>query len=178
MANRSIYGPAGGGAWPQQAVARRDRRIAQLYATDVQFAAGHTHPKITGAPGRAGQRWAKVVRTAFEGYADRPALASRAFDLVTDPQTGRTTMRLRPGFDTISYRQLWERASAVASALAHDERYSLQSGDRVCTLGFTGVDYVTVDVALTQLGAIAVPLQTGATPKQLSAIVAETEPAV
>jgi fatty acid CoA ligase FadD9 len=45
-------------------------------------------------------------------------------------------------------------------------------------LGFTGVDYVTVDVALTQLGAIAVPLQTSASPKQLSAIFAETEPAV
>ena len=67
---------------------------------------------------------------------------------------------------------------AVASALAHDEGYSPQAGDRVCTLGFTGVDYVTVDVALTQLGAIAVPLQTSASPKQLSAIVAETQPAV
>jgi fatty acid CoA ligase FadD9 len=178
MANRSIYGPAGGGAWPQQAVARRDRRIARLYATDVQFAAAKPDPKVSDALGRPGQRLAQVVRTAFEGYADRSALASRAFDLVTDPQTGRTAMRLRPGFDTISYRQLWERARAVASALAHDEGYSLQSGDRVCTLGFTGVDYVTVDVALTQLGAIAVPLQTSSSPKQLSAIVAETEPAV
>src|SRR6202007_1984346 len=127
-----------------------------------------------------GKRWAQVVRTAFEGYADRPALASRAFDLVTDPQTGRTAMRLRPGVDMISYRELWARGSwggsAVASALAHDERYSLQSGERVCTLGFTGVDYVTVDVALTQLGAIAVPLQTSSSPEQLSAIVAETAP--
>jgi fatty acid CoA ligase FadD9 len=178
MAKRSIYGPAGGGTWPAEAVARRDRRIAQLSATDAQFAATKPDPRISEALGRPGQQLAQVVRTAFEGYADRPALASRAFDFVTNPETGRTSMRLRSEFETISYRQVWERASAVAGALAHDERYSAQAGDRVCTLGFTGVDYVTVDVALTQLGAIAVPLQTGATAKQLSAIVAETKPAV
>ena len=178
MSSRSIYGPAGGGAWSAEAVARRDRRIAELYATDAQFSAAKPDPKFSEALGRPGQRLAQVVRTAFEGYADRPALASRAFDLVTDPQTDRTAMHLRSEFATVSYRQVWERAMAVASALAHDEGYSLQAGDRVCTLGFTGVDYVTVDVALTQLGAIAVPLQTSASPKQLSAIVAETQPAV
>src|SRR6202008_1574247 len=142
----SIYGPAGGGAWPAAAVTRRDQRIAELYASDAQFSAAKPDPKVSEALSRPGQRLAHVVRTAFEAYADRPALASRAFDLVTDPQTGPTPMRLRPGVGMIRLRELWERASAVASALAHDERYSLQSGERVCTLGFTGVDYVTVDV--------------------------------
>src|ERR1700759_3299744 len=178
VSNRSIYGPAGGGAWAAEAVGRRDQRIAELYATDAQFAAAKPEPKVSEALGRPGQRLAQVVRTALEGYADRPALASRAFDLLTDPQTGRTAMRFRSEFETVSYRQVWERAMAVASALADDEGYSLQAGDRVCTLGFTGVDYVTVDVALILLGAIAVPLQTSSSPKQLSAIVAETKPAV
>jgi fatty acid CoA ligase FadD9 len=45
-------------------------------------------------------------------------------------------------------------------------------------LGFTSVDYATVDMALVQLGAVSVPLQTGAPVSQLEAIVAETEPRV
>src|ERR1700740_564378 len=117
MSSRSIYGPAGGGAWPAAAVTRRDQRIVELYASDAQFSAAKPDPKVSEALSRPGQRLAQVVRTAFEAYADRPARASRAFDLVTDPQSGRTEMSLRSEFETISYRQVWERAAAVASAL-------------------------------------------------------------
>jgi long-subunit acyl-CoA synthetase (AMP-forming) len=40
--------------------------------------------------------------------------------VTADPQTGRTSIELLPRFDTITYRQLWQRAGAVASALAGD----------------------------------------------------------
>ena len=52
----------------------------------------------------------------------------------------------------------------------------MRPGDRVCVLGFTSVDYTTVDMALVQIGAVAVPLQTSAPVAQLRPIVAETEP--
>ncbi len=45
-------------------------------------------------------------------------------------------------------------------------------------LGFTSVDYTTVDMALVQIGAVSVPLQTSAPVAQLRPIVAETEPSV
>jgi fatty acid CoA ligase FadD9 len=45
-------------------------------------------------------------------------------------------------------------------------------------LGVTSIDYTTVDMALLRLGAIAVPLQTGASLGQLRPIAAETEPVV
>ena len=45
-------------------------------------------------------------------------------------------------------------------------------------LGFTSVDYTTVDLALILLGAVAVPLQTSAPVTQLLPIVVETEPSV
>ena len=44
--------------------------------------------------------------------------------------------------------------------------------------GFTSVDYTVVDIALTQLGAVSVPLQTSAPQAQLQPIVAETEPSL
>ena len=49
---------------------------------------------------------------------------------------------------------------------------------RVCELGFTSVDYTTIDLALGQIGAVAVPLQTSAAITQLQPIVSETEPSV
>ncbi len=45
-------------------------------------------------------------------------------------------------------------------------------------LGFNSVDFTTIDVALAQIAAVAVPLQTSAAITQLRPIVTETEPTV
>ena len=54
----------------------------------------------------------------------------------------------------------------------------MTAGDRVCVLGFTSVDYTTIDIALGLVGAVSVPLQTSAAIAQLQPIVLETEPTV
>ena len=152
--------------------ARLERRIADLYASDEQFAAAKPDEAVSVAADRPGLRLPDVVRTVIQGYADRPALGQRAVEYVTDA-TGRTTAQLLPRFDTVSYGRLWERVQAFAAAL-HNE--PVQPGDRVAILGFTSVDYTVVDTALTQLGAVSVPLQTSAPQAQLRPIIAETEP--
>ena len=154
------------------------RRIADMYATDRQFAEARPSEATTAAINEPGLRLPQLVRTVMEGYADRPALAKRAVRFVNDPQTGRTSLELLPRFETVSYRQLWNRVGAVASALTNDPVHALRPGDRVCVLGFTSVDYAIVDVALVQVGAVSVPLQTSAPVTQLRPIVAETEPSV
>src|ERR1700730_6915228 len=114
----------------------------------------------------------------MEGYADRPALGQRAVQFIKDAETGRTSLGLLPRFETVSYRELWDRAGVVASVLAGDPEHSVRPGDRFCVLGFTSVDYTTVDMALVPVGAVSVPLQTSAPVSQLRPIVAETEPSV
>src|ERR1700678_2286513 len=64
---------------------------------------------------------------------------------------------------------------ALTRALINE---SVQAGDRVCELGFTSVDFTTIDLALGQIGAVAVPLQTSGAITQLQPIVSETEPRV
>ncbi|MCV7399214.1 thioester reductase domain-containing protein [Mycobacterium fragae] len=154
---------------------RLERRIAELSATDPQFAAARPDPAVAAALEQPGLRLPQIIQTVLEGYADRPALGQRAVEFVKDPQTGRTSVELLPRFETITYRELGERAAALARALSND---SVQPGDRVCVLGFTSVDFTTIDVALGQIGAVAVPLQTSAAITQLQPIVTETEPAV
>ena len=96
---------------------RLARRIADLHATDPQFAAAKPDPAIVRSDRTARMSLAEIVRTVMEGYADRPALGERAVEFISDPQ-GRTTSRLLPHFDTITYRELWDRVNALTSATA------------------------------------------------------------
>src|SRR5271168_579183 len=151
------------------------RRVEDLSANDPQFAAAKPSPAVAAALELPGLRLAQIVQTALEGYADRPALGQRAVEFVKDPKTGRTSLEVLPHFETITYRELSDRVSALARALTDE---SVQAGERVCELGFTSIDYTTIDLALGQIGAVAVPLQTGAAITQLQPIVSETEPSV
>src|SRR5258707_8256786 len=154
---------------------RLERRIQELTAEDPQFAAAAPSPTVVAALELPGLRLPQIVQTVLEGYADRPALGQRAVEFVKDPKTGRTSLEVLPHFETITYRELSDRVGAVARALTDDP---LQAGERVCELGFTSVDYATIDLALGQIGAVAVPLQTSAAITQLQPIVSETEPSV
>jgi len=150
------------------------RRIGDLYSTDPQFAAARPDEAISAAIDQPGLPLLEIVRTVMEGYADRPALGQRAVRSVPGPD-GRTSLELLTLFDTVTYRQLWERASALASVLSNGQ---VRPGDRVAMLGFNSVDYTVIDLALIASGAVAVPLQTSAPVAQLRPIVAETEPVV
>ncbi|HEV7852326.1 MAG TPA: AMP-binding protein, partial [Mycobacterium sp.] len=154
---------------------RLARRITGLYATDPQFADARPIEALTAAIEQPALRLTGIVRTVMSAYAERPAVGERAVNLATDPETGRTSLELLPRFETVTYGALWERVNAVVRALADG---GVRPGDRVCVLGFTSVDYATIDMALGQLGAVSVPLQTSAPVSQLRPIVAETEPRV
>ncbi|MCH9669762.1 MAG: thioester reductase domain-containing protein [Actinomycetia bacterium] len=152
-----------------------DRRIAEICSVDPQFAAARPSPAVATAIELAESSLPAVIQTALTGYAERPALGQREVTFVTDPRSGRTSLELLPEFTTITYRELWDRASAAATALTDS---SVCAGDHVATIGFTSVDYTTLDLALALIGAVSVPLQSGVATAQLQPIVAETEPAV
>lgn len=155
---------------------RQAQRIADLMANDFQFRDAGSLPSVNEAKTRPGLGLAEIAATVMEGYADRPALGQRARELVADSTTGRTTIRLLPQFETITYRELWARARALAAVWHHDPAARVGAGDLVCILAFAGIDYVVTDLAIIHLGAVSVPLQINAPVAQLGAIVAETEP--
>lgn len=157
---------------------RRARRIADLYAGDPQFQAAQPLPEVIAAARRPGLRLATILQTLADGYADRPAVGQRAHELVTDPTTGRTSARLLPRFETISYRELWARAGAIAAAWRHHPYRPVTPGDFVATIGFASSDYLTIDLACAYLGLVSVPLQHSASASQLRTILAEVEPRV
>jgi fatty acid CoA ligase FadD9 len=151
----------------------QERRTAELAANDPEFAAARPDAAVAAAIEAAGTRFPQVTKAVLEGYSDRPALAQRAYELVQDPQTGRTSAKLMPWFDQVTYGELAHRVNELSRALADG---LVSAGDRVTVLGFTSVDYATIDIALGVVGAVSVPLQTSAAIAQLKPIVLETEP--
>jgi fatty acid CoA ligase FadD9 len=148
------------------------RRFEKLTSEDPQLIAAQPDPAITAAIGGPDTLLTDAIRTVMNGYADRPALAQRAVEFVTDA-AGRTVAQFLPRFDTLTYRETWGRVRALADALADNP---VHVGDRVATLGFTSADYAIVDMAVALTGAVSVPLQTSAPVKQLHPILLETEP--
>ena len=157
---------------------RLERRVAELAVNDPEFAAARPDEAVSAAIEAAGRRLPQVAKAVLEGYSDRPALAQRAVELVKDPQTGRTSAKLLPWFDKVTYGELADRVDALSRALTNGADGIVAAGDRVCVLGFTSVDYTTIDIALGLVGAVSVPLQTSAAVAQLQPIVIETEPTV
>jgi fatty acid CoA ligase FadD9 len=153
---------------------RLERRIAELTVNDPEFAAARPDEAVSAAIEQAGTRLPQVAKTVLEGYSDRPALGQRAVELVKDPQTGRTAAKLLPWFDKVTYGELAARVDALSRALTG----MVATGDRVTMLGFTSVDYTTIDIALGFVGAVRVPLQTSAAVAQLQPIIIETTPTV
>jgi fatty acid CoA ligase FadD9 len=152
--------------------ARLQYRFQQLTSGDAQLIAARPDPSITAALNAPGVVLADVIRVAMTGYADRPALGQRAIEFVKNAD-GRTIAELAPRFETLTYAQTWARVKALADALAGNP---VEPGDRVATLGFTSADYAVVDMALSLVGAVAVPLQTSAPLTQLHPILVESEP--
>jgi fatty acid CoA ligase FadD9 len=154
------------------------RRIDELYDTDREFAAAKPDQSTSEAICQPGLRLAELMQIVVDRYSDRPALRQRAVEFVVDPAKGRTVATLQARYDTLTYRQLWQRVTATTAALSADRDGPVAPSDRVCLLGFSSVDYTTIDMALVLLGAVSVPLQTSAPASLLGPIVAETEPVV
>lgn len=146
-------------------------RFADLYRTDEQFHAAEPDPAIADAALAEKPNLTRVVATIMTGYGDRPALARRAREVVD----GKT--RLLPRMETVTYSDVWDQAGALGAELADGDN-PVGPDDFVATLGFADVDYVVAEIATVRLGAVAVPLQAGASARQLADIVAEVAPKV
>ncbi|MBT2364984.1 thioester reductase domain-containing protein [Streptomyces sp. ISL-10] len=152
-------------------------RMAALHANDPEFARAAPSPDVAEDIRLRDGSLVGTIAAAMHGYADRPALARRADRIVRDPVTGRRTRELLPAFETLTYAELWQRVGRLAAAWS-DGPGGLRAGDFVATLGFTGIDYATIDLACMYLGAVSVPLPIGSSAVRLAPVIAETRPRV
>ncbi|MFF3567855.1 carboxylic acid reductase [Nocardia jiangxiensis] len=157
---------------PQDRAARLE---AELRASDREFRETLPLEAVSAAAREPGLGLARTVERIMTGYRDRPAVAQRRTELVRDPETGRSTAHVRHDFVVRTYGEVWDRVRAVAATWS---AHGIGPGDFIATTGFTSAEYLTLDLATSYLGAVAVPLQPSASVPQLQAIVEETAPKV
>ena len=92
-------------------VTNMTERIADLYANDEQFRNARPDPAVIEAASAPGLRLTEVLQTLVDGYADRPALGHRTRELVTDTRDRAHLDASAAEFETVSYRDLWDRGS-------------------------------------------------------------------
>ncbi len=150
----------------------------RLIAEDEQIRRAQVSAEVSAAMRVPGMSQAQIVAAGFTGYADRAALGERAREAVTDPVTGRTTHRLLPWFDTITYGEVRSRVLAISAAWWHDVDAPLRPGAFVVSVGVPSADLVTVELAVLHTGAVSVPLQVSSTAEQLRPILDEAAPLI
>jgi fatty acid CoA ligase FadD9 len=135
------------------------RRILELTATDPELASLMPEPGVDEALRADNATLESSIRAILDGYASRPALGQRRYSVVTDGEPGRSIRRPEPAYKTITYGELHRRVKQLALAWREDGPGAVRPGDFVCILGFSGVDYVTADLACAYAHAVCVPLQ-------------------
>jgi fatty acid CoA ligase FadD9 len=152
------------------------RRVLELADNDPQLQELMPDPAVEDALRNPELSLEQLIATALEGYAGRPALGERAYEIVVDPSTGRRRREFVPRFETITYFELHSRVKGLANTWRHDERHRVARGDFVCILGFNGTDYATVELACVYAGAVSVPLQSTLAGADLDGILTDTAP--
>src|SRR5262249_7739962 len=108
------------------------RRAMDLAQTDPQLRELIPDPEVQAALRMPGASHVEVVAAALDGYAKRPAIGTRAYEVELDRETGRRQRRYLPRFETVTYGDLHDRIKSVATAWRRHEAHRVDPGDFVC----------------------------------------------
>lgn len=147
-----------------------------LIQTDDQIAQRTPKPSVKLALESSTGCLIDLMEIAFNGYAERQALGERAYTIIEEE--GGAQRNYLQHFETISYSQLQQRIKTLASLWQGVPQYQLHRGERVCILGFAGIDYEVIDMACIYSHAVAVPLQSTMTDSELEGVFSTVEPAL
>lgn len=152
-------------------------RLMDLARTDPEVAAVMPDESAFRAIQQPGLSYVDVIARTLAAYDGRPALGMRAYELVRDEATGRTSRRYLPRFETITYGEVARRIEAIAAAWRHHPDHRVEPGEFVALIAFASTGMVLADLACAYAHAIAVPLQANLPPDDMAAILTTTAPA-
>ena len=116
----------------------------------------------------------EIVDFALTSYKARQALGERAYEVVTEG--GTTSRKYKSEFSHITYGDLKTRAEAIANAWRHHLDHGCKADSFICMVGFSGIDYVSLDLACIYAQTTGVPLQVELGENHLKDIFENVEP--
>ncbi len=149
------------------ALAKKDRDIGNR-APDLS---------IWDAAATKGLSQDKAVATFLDGYAERPALGKRTYEIQTN-KLGEKVRKYLPAFETITYQAFHDKIKALAMAWRTHPHCQVHRDEFVCIMGFADLDLAVIDVACSYAKAITVPLTSSTAGADLGEIFTNIEPVV
>src|ERR1700722_7880671 len=156
-------------------IERYAQRALALCGSDPQIAAMMPIEEYQIAARKPAASFSDVISIFLNVYAGRPMVGERAYEIALDPETGRNVRRHFPRYATRTYGEIRADVEALACALQHHPQHRVNVDEFVCILGFSGIDYLTVELAAVYLQGVTVPLQSSLAGTDLSRIFEDTE---
>ncbi|MGE3324951.1 MAG: carboxylic acid reductase [Acidimicrobiia bacterium] len=155
---------------------RYARRVLDMAKTDPELQALMPDAEVLASVTARGQLFEQTIDAALAGYDERPALGERDVEVTIDASTGRAVRSYPRSFHTVTYGELRRRARALAELWRRHPIHRVDKDEFVAILGFAGIDYVTVGIAVAFARATEVPLQTTLAGHDLEGIIVDTAP--
>lgn len=153
-------------------------RVIELAKNDTQVASHMPREELWAELGDDSVPLASNVDRLLEGYADRPAMGEREYTLEDVDGNGKLTRQYGPGFRTVSYAEFRIRVRSIASAWRTLDRFAVNTDDRICIMGFAGIDFTALDTACLYTQTVSVPVQANAGFDSLRSMLEVTKPTV
>jgi len=152
-------------------------RIFELAENDPQIGALMPIMEVKKAACRSGLSCDEVISAYLDGYADRPALGERSYDVISHGATGRNRI-YKQTFDTITYHELHDRVKALAMAWRTHDKCKVNQNEFVCIIGFASIDFAIIDIACAYAKAVTVPLSSSSPYADIKEILNNVQPFV
>src|SRR5215210_1208129 len=102
---------------------RYARRLLEMADNDPQLQELIPDPEVEAVLKQPGLSYDGHIATVFDGYAKRPALGERAYEIGLDRETGRHQREYLPRYDTITYYELHNRIKGLANTWRHHDQH-------------------------------------------------------
>jgi hypothetical protein len=112
--------------------------------TDQQLAALKPNEEVTRA---VQDPIPQILATVLSGYAERPALGFRTYEIVADDERGDRVRRYLPAYSTITYGLLAGQIEAIANFWKHAPKHIVSPGEMVAFIAFNGAEMTAIDLA-------------------------------
>jgi len=120
----------------------------------------------------------QVIGVFLDGYAERPALGNRSYEVVQDPRSNKKIRQYLPAYTCITYGEFHDRIKAIAMAWRTHTQCKVEPDEFVMIMGFADIDFATLDIACAYAKATTVPVQSSTSGADLNEMVATIEPVI
>lgn len=153
-------------------------RVLELAKNDAQLAQQMPRADLWEGLNDDSMPLANNIDRLLEGYADRPALGEREYTLEDVDGSGKSTRQYGTGFKSVSYAEFRDRVRSIASAWQTQGRFHVNPDERVCMMGFAGIDFAALDTACLYSQTVSVPIQANSGFDMLAGMLEMVEPTV